>query len=155
MTETQIKIINKNRKAYFDYSIDEKIECGICLTGTEIKSLRVKGCNVSDSFLMIKDGEAWLYKMEIPIYPFGNILNHDPFRKRKLLMHKKQIHRLEDDISRKNLSAIPIEVYLKNGLAKILIGIGKGKKLSDKRENIKKRLSEKDISRAVKRTNFK
>ena len=144
------KILNTNRKAYHDYQILEKIESGICLKGTEIKSLRSKSCNLSEAYVRINDGEAWLCQMEIPLYPFGNITNHEPFRKRKLLLHKKEIERIEEATERKNLSCIPVQVHLKQGRAKIVLGIGKGKKLIDKRESIKKKAVTREIERATK-----
>ncbi len=144
------KILNTNRKAYHDYQILEKIESGICLKGTEIKSLRSKSCNLSEAYVRIHEGEAWLCQMEIALYPFGNIANHEPFRKRKLLLHKNEIERIQKAIEQKNLSCIPIQVYLKHGNAKILLGIGQGKKLIDKRESIKKKDVTREIQRATK-----
>jgi SsrA-binding protein len=145
--ESGNKILNTNRRAYHDYQIFEKIESGICLKGTEIKSLRSKACNVSEAYVRIQEGEAWLCQMEIPLYPFGNSVNHEPFRKRKLLLHKNEITHIEKEIEQKNLSCIPIQIHLKGGRAKILLGIGKGKQQIDKRENIKK----KDVTREIQR----
>ncbi|EKD28381.1 MAG: SsrA-binding protein [uncultured bacterium] len=149
------KVINTNRKANFDYTIEQTIECGIILKGTEIKSLRVQGCNLNDSYIKINKSEAWLCQMEIPCYKFGNIENHDPFRLRKLLMHKKEIVFLQDSIERKGLACVPLKIYLKKGLAKVLIGIGKGKKLYDKRQSIKKKDVQKEIDRVKKSVNLR
>ena len=151
--ESGEKILNTNRKAYHDYQILEKIESGICLQGTEIKSLRCKSCNLSEAYVRIDRGEAWLCQMEIPLYPFGNIANHEPFRKRKLLLHDREIERIETAIELQNLSCVPIQVHLKHGRAKILLGIGKGKKLIDKRETLKKKSATREIERATKNVN--
>ena len=145
--------IAQNRKAYFNYQILEDMECGLCLQGTEIKSLRVQGCNLNESYVRIQESEAWLCQCEIPIYKYGTYANHDPVRKRKLLLHRKEINRLHHEIEAKNLSCIPLKIYLKNGKAKVLIGIGKSKKLYDKRQAVKKKSEEKEIARATKHFN--
>jgi len=147
------KAINSNKKAYFNYQIMEKIECGIQLKGTEIKALRIQGCNLSESYVKIQNKEAFICQMEIPLYKYGNIENHEPFRKRKLLLHKKEIAHINNEMERQTLSCIPLKIYLTRGLAKVLIGMGKGKKLHDKRDSIKKREANKDINRAMKYQN--
>jgi len=150
MNTEKEKAINSNKKAYFNYQILEKIECGIQLKGTEIKSLRTQGCNLTESYVKIQNNEAFICQMEIPLYKYGNIENHDPFRKRKLLLHKKEINHINNDMDRQTLSCVPLKIYLKRGLAKVLIGLGKSKKLHDKRDSIKKREANKDINRAMK-----
>lgn len=148
--ETDFKVINTNRKAFFNYQFDEKIEAGICLLGTEIKAIRIQGCNLQESFIRIENGQAWVCQMEIPLYRFGNLQNHEPFRKRKLLLHRAQIRHLEVEEARNNMSCIPLRLFIKHGLAKIEIGIGKGKKQQDKRESLRKKSDEREMQRAVK-----
>ncbi len=132
-----MKIVNK--KAYFNYFIDKEIESGIALKGTEIKSVRKSSVNLTDSYVRIKSGEAYIINMFIDKYDEGNIFNHEPTRERKLLLHKKEIKKLQELTSRDGYTLIPIAIYLKHNKAKISIGIAKGKKLYDKRETIKKR----------------
>lgn len=151
MNESHVKIISTNKKAHFQYQIEKKLECGICLLGTEIKSLRVHGCNLKEGYVRFSNNEVFVYQMEIPQYKFGTHENHEPFRKRKLLLHKTEILMLKKEIERKSYSCIPLKIYLKNGRAKVVIGIGKGKRLYDKRETIKKRDVQKEILRATKR----
>ena len=137
-----MKIVNK--KAYFNYFIDSEIESGLVLKGTEIKSIRKGSVNLTDSFVRIKNNEAYIINMFIDKYDEGNIFNHEPTRERKLLLHKKEIKRLQEMISRDGYTLIPVSLYIKNDKAKISIGIAKGKKLYDKRETIKKRDLERD-----------
>ncbi len=139
-----------NRKAKFDYEIEETIEAGIVLTGTEIKSIRLGKANLKDSYAIIKKNEVFLLGMHISAYKEGNIFNHDELRTRKLLLHKKEILKLNNKITLDGYSLIPIKLYFKGGIAKILLGVAKGKKLYDKREAIKKR----DIDREMQK-NFK
>lgn len=129
----------KNKKAYFDYFIEEELEAGIALKGTEIKSIRKGSVDLKDSFVTIKNNEAFITNMYIAKYEEGNIFNHDERRSRKLLLHKKEIKRLKENISIDGKTIVPLKIYLKHGLVKILIGVAKGKKLYDKRESIKKR----------------
>ena len=135
-----------NRKAKFDYEIEETIEAGIVLTGTEIKSIRLGKANLKDSYAIIKKNEVFLLGMHISAYKEGNIFNHDELRTRKLLLHKKEILKLNNKITLDGYSLIPIKLYFKGGIAKILLGVAKGKKLYDKRESIK----EKDLKRLEK-----
>lgn len=137
-----MQIINK--KAYFNYFIDSEIEAGIVLKGTEIKSVRKGSVNLTDSYVRIKNNEAYIINMFIDKYDEGNIFNHDPTRERKLLLHKKEIKRLLELTSRDGYTLVPVKLYIKNDKAKISIGIAKGKKLYDKRETIKKRDLERD-----------
>ncbi len=129
----------QNRKAKFEYYIEETIEAGIALKGTEIKSLRKSSCDLSDSFALIKRGEVYLLNVFIAKYDEGNIFNHDTRRTRKLLLHKNEINKLLNKVSRNGYSLIPLDIHFKNGKAKVTLGVCKGKKLYDKRETIKER----------------
>ena len=133
-----------NKKAYFNYFIDNEIEAGIVLKGTEIKSVRKGSVNLTDSYVRIKKNEAYIINMFIDKYDEGNIFNHEPTRERKLLLHKKEIKRLLELTSRDGYTLVPVKLYIKNDKAKISIVIAKGKKLYDKRETIKKRDLERD-----------
>lgn len=133
-----------NKKAYFNYFIDNEIEAGIVLKGTEIKSVRKGSVNLTDSYVRIKKNETYIINMFIDKYDEGNIFNHEPTRERKLLLHKKEIKRLLELTSRDGYTLVPVKLYIKNDKAKISIGIAKGKKLYDKRETIKKRDLERD-----------
>lgn len=134
----------KNKKAYFNYFVLRELESGIVLKGTEIKSLRKGSANITDSYIRIKKNEAYIINMFIDKYEEGNIFNHDVTRERKLLLHKKEIKKLLEEVSREGYSLVPLKVYLSGGKAKILIGVCKGKKLYDKREVMKKRDALKD-----------
>ena len=140
-----------NRKAKYNYQIFETVEAGIVLTGTEIKSLRVGKANIKDSYARIKNNEVFLINMHISSYENGNIFNHDETRERKLLLHKKEILKFRDKIKLEGYTLVPLKVYLKNGRAKVLIGLAKGKKNYDKREDIKKRDIERNIRARLKR----
>ena len=137
----------KNRKANFEYFIEERYEAGIELKGTEIKSLRKGSCDIKDSFIIIKNQEAFLLNTYIAKYEEGNIFNHEERRTRKLLLHKKEIKKLLEASSKDGYSLIPLSIYLKKGQAKVEVGVCKGKKLYDKRETIKKRDLERENSR--------
>ena len=137
----------KNRKANFEYFIEERYEAGIELKGTEIKSIRKGSCDIKDSFIIIKNQEAFLLNTYIAKYEEGNIFNHEERRTRKLLLHKKEIKKLLEASSKDGYSLIPIRIYLKKGKAKVEVGVCKGKKLYDKRETIKKRDLERENSR--------
>lgn len=138
----------KNRKANFDFFIEETYECGIVLTGTEIKSIRKGSANLKDSYARVKNGEVFLINMFISTYEEGNRFNHDERRERKLLLNKKEIYKIRDKIEKDGYSLVPVKLYLKNGRAKILLGVARGKKLYDKRASIK----EKDIKRDTQKT---
>ena len=137
----------KNKKALFDYSIIDTYEAGIVLTGTEIKSIREGKANLGDSYAIIRNGEVYLLNMHISHYDKGNIFNHNETRTRKLLLHKKEILKIRDKIDIKGFTLVPIKLYFSKNRAKILLGIGKGKKAFDKRETIKER----DINREIKK----
>lgn len=146
-----IKIIAKNKKAFFDYFIEHKYEAGIMLKGTEIKSLRLGKVSLPESFVQIdKKGEVWLTNMTIPHYEFGNQFNHDETRKRKLLLNTKEIEKIILEVKKQNLTIIPTMIYFKKSLVKIEIGLGKGKKSYDKRHDQAK----KDVERKLQRGSY-
>lgn len=140
-----------NRKAKYNYQIFDAIEAGIVLTGTEIKSLRLGKANIKDSYVRVKNNEMYIINMHISSYENGNIFNHDETRERKLLLHKKEIFKFRDKIKLEGYTIVPLKVYLKNGRAKVLIGLAKGKKNYDKREDIKKRDIERNIRARLKK----
>lgn len=139
-----------NKKAYHDYFILETYEAGIVLQGTEIKSIRVNGANIKDSYAIVKNGEVFLLNMHISHYEQGNIFNHDETRTRKLLLNKKEIKKIKDKIDLEGNTLVPLKLYFKTGKAKILIGIAKGKKNYDKRETIKERDIKREIAKDFK-----
>ncbi len=139
------KIITKNKKAYHDYHVLETFEAGIVLKGTEVKSVKQGRINLKDSYAKIKDGEAFLINAHISPYKHGNVYNHDPTRTRKLLLHRKEIDKLFGKIKEKGLTLVPLKVYIKNGLVKVELGLCKGKKEYDKREDIKRRDLEREL----------
>ena len=147
------KLICNNKKAYHDYFIEEKFEAGLVLQGTEVKSLRAGKANLNDSFMLVRDGEAYLHNLNISQYEFSNRQNHQPDRNRKLLLHRREIERLYGRIREKGLSVIPLRLYFKDGLVKVEIGLAKGKKLYDKREDMKKKDSQREVSQALKARN--
>lgn len=140
----------QNKKARHDYSILSTMEAGIALTGTEIKSVRERRITLRDGFVQIRHGEAILMNVQISEYLQGNQFNHDPLRNRKLLLHKKEIQKLQEASQNKGITIVPLKVYLKHGFAKVLIGVAKGKHEYDKRENLKKRDQQREIERALK-----
>lgn len=139
MKEQGMKLVANNKKAYHDYFIEEKFECGIELHGTEVKSLRLGKCSVKESFIRIEKGEVWVYGMHISPYEQGNIFNVDAMRPKKLLMHKYEINKLGAKVAEQGVTLIPLQVYFKDGRAKVEIGLAKGKKLYDKRADIAKK----------------
>lgn len=140
MSQTSnIKLIANNKKAYHDYFIEEKYEAGISLMGTEVKSLRMGKCSIKESFIRIEKNEVYIYGMHISPYEKGNIFNKDPLRVRKLLLHKSEINKINGKISIKGYTLVPLQVYLKGSLVKVEIGLAKGKKLYDKRQDIAKK----------------
>ena len=145
--EESIKLVARNRKARFEFEILDKYEAGIVLTGTEVKSLRNGKANLVDSYARVDREEVWLLKMHIPEYEQRGYATHDPTRKRKLLLHKREIQKLIGKMQEKGLTLIPIAVYFKRGIAKVELALGRGKKLHDKREAIKKRSVERDLRR--------
>ncbi|HLR40369.1 MAG TPA: SsrA-binding protein SmpB [Virgibacillus sp.] len=144
------KTLAQNRKASHDYFIEETYEAGIVLQGTEIKSIRAGRINLKDSHARIMRGEVYLLNMHIAPYEQGNRFNHEPTRSRKLLLHRKQIDKLIGLTQQQGYALVPLKVYIKNGVAKVLIGLGKGKKKYDKREDLKQKQMKRDIDRAMK-----
>jgi len=144
-------IITTNRKARFDYTILESVEAGIQLKGTEVKSLRSGQASLADSFARLEGNEVFLYNMHIAPYEFGNIANVEPARPRKLLLHRRQIRWLAGEAATKKLAIIPLKMYFKNGIAKVELALAKGKKLYDKREAIRRRESDLELRRTVRR----
>ncbi|WP_449623087.1 SsrA-binding protein SmpB [Robertmurraya sp. Marseille-Q9965] len=142
------KVIAQNKKAFHDFFIEETFEAGIVLQGTEIKAIRAGRVNLKDSYAQIKNGEMFLLGMHISPYEQGNRYNHDPLRTRKLLLHKKEINKLIGETKEAGYSIVPVKLYLKNGFAKVQIGLAKGKKKFDKREDLKKKEAKRDIERA-------
>ena len=147
--EMEQKVLAQNKKATHDYFIEETIEAGLVLTGTEIKSIRQGKANLRDSFAKIQNGEAWLWNMHVSPYEQGNRYNVDPVRTRKLLLHKPQIMKLMGHMKEKGYALVPLKMYVKNGYCKVLIGLAKGKKNYDKRQDIAKRDAKRDIERAL------
>ncbi len=145
-----IKLISNNKKAYHDFFIEEKFEAGIELYGTEIKSVRMGNVNLKDSWISIKNLEAFVMGMHISPYEKGNIFNKDPLRTRKLLLHKKEILKLFSKVAQDGYSIVPLSIYLKGSKAKMEIALAKGKKLYDKRDDAAKKSAKRDIERAVK-----
>ncbi len=146
-----MEIVSTNKKARFNYEIIEKIEAGISLKGTEVKSVRNKNVSIAESYAQIKDNEVFLHNLHISPYEQGNRENHDPIRVRKLLLHKQEIKKLVNKIQLKGLSLVPLSIYLKKGKIKIELAVGRGKRLVDKRESMKKRAVDREIARVVKR----
>ena len=144
------KLIANNKKAYFDFFIDDKFECGIALAGTEVKSLRMGKCSIKESFVRIQNGEVYIYGMNISPYEKGNIFNKDPLRIRKLLLHRSEINKMEAKLKEKGLTLVPIKVYFKDSLVKVQIGLARGKKLYDKREDIAKKDQRREAEREMK-----
>ncbi len=147
MKQKADNLIAQNKKASHDYFIKETLEAGIALTGTEIKSIRARRTNLRDGYVQIINGSAFLENVHISEYKEGNRYNHDPLRSRRLLLHKKEIARLAGIQAQQGMAIIPLKVYLKHGFAKVLIGVGQGKKQYDKRQTIKKRDQDREIHR--------
>ncbi|HAM53202.1 MAG TPA: SsrA-binding protein [Nitrospiraceae bacterium] len=150
MVKWDMAIISQNKKAYHDYAIEETIEAGIQLLGTEVKSMREGKANLKDSYVLIKNGEVFLFNCHISPYSHGNIMNHDPLRTRKLLLKRKEIERMRGKAQQKGYAMIPLKLYFKGSFAKVEIGLARGKKLFEKRETIKEREAKRLIERAMK-----
>lgn len=148
-THVPIKVISVNRQAYHDYIVERTIEAGISLVGTEIKSIREGKVNLRGSYAIARNGEIWLENAHIATYEQGNRYNHEPLRKRKLLLHKREINQLVTRVATKGLTLVPLKLYLKGGRAKIELGLCRGKKLYDKREAIAERDVRRDMERIV------
>ena len=148
------KLIANNKKAYHDFFILEKYEAGIMLAGTEVKSLRMGKCSIKEAYVRIDNGEAYVFQMNISPYEKGNIFNKDQIRPRKLLLHKMQIIKLQSELTQQGYALMPLEVYFKDGRAKVEIGLAKGKKLYDKRQDIAKRDLQREVQRKFKISNL-
>ena len=144
-----VQVLATNRKAYHDYHIEETIEAGISLLGTEVKSLRAGQANLKDSYVLVKDNEVFLLNCHISPYSHGNITNHEPLRTRKLLLHRKEIERLRGKVAQKGYTLIPLKVYFKGSMAKVEVGLAKGKQVFEKRDKIKEREAKREIARAI------
>ncbi len=147
MSKEAMKLVANNKKAYHDFFIDEKYEAGIALRGTEVKSLRMGKCSIKEAFVRIENGEAFIYGMNVSPYEKGNIFNKDPLRVKKLLLHKAELGKLAGKMAEKGYTLVPLQVYFKNGRVKVEVGVARGKKLYDKRQDIAK----KDLRRETER----
>lgn len=154
MAKEMMKLVANNKKAYHDYFIKEKYEAGLALHGTEVKSLRMGKCSVKESFVRIENGEVFVYGMHISPYEKGNIFNKDPLRVKKLLMHKYEINKLVGKLDEQGYTLVPLQVYFKDGKAKIEVGLAKGKKLYDKRQDIAKKDQRRENERDFKIRNL-
>ena len=154
MAKQTKKLIANNKKAYHDYFIEDKYEAGISLAGTEVKSLRMERCSVKEAFIRIEKGEVYVYNMHIPAYEKGNSFNKDPLRVRKLLLHKSEIRKIEGQIAQKGYTVVPLSVYFSGSLVKVEIGLAKGKKLYDKRQDIAKKDQRREAERKFKNLQF-
>lgn len=155
MAKESMKLVANNKKAYHDYFVDEKYEAGLVLHGTEVKSLRMGKCSIKEAFIRIENGEVWVYGMHISPYEMGNIFNKDPLRPKKLLMHKSEINKLLGKIKEKGITLVPLSVYFKDGRAKIEIGLCRGKKLYDKRQDIAKKDQKREAEKEFKIRNLR
>ena len=150
MSTSQIKIVTENRKARHNYFIEETYEAGLVLLGTEVKSLRLGRVNLKDSYAKINKGEVFVHQVHIGAYPFAHYDNHDPLRKRKLLLHKYEISKLYGKVNEKGFSLIPLKIYFQNGKAKLTLALARGKRKYDKRETIRRRDEQRDLERSKK-----
>lgn len=149
--ESDEKTICRNRRAFHEYHIFDRIECGIVLTGTEVKSLRENSANLEEAYARVNDGEVWLHGSDIPEYSMGNRLNHKPKRPRKLLLHRREIAKFADKAGQQGYTLVPLRIYFKHGIAKIELAVARGKQLHDKRQALKDAESKRDIRRAMSR----
>lgn len=151
MTADRIKLVCRNRKAYFEYTIDDLYEAGLVLKGTEVKSLRLGKANIEDSYARFRDGEVFLLNAHISPYPHAAGVNHEPTRPRKLLLQRREMKRLWGKLTERGYTLIPLKIYFKNEYAKVELGLAKGKKKADKRETIRRREEQRELERARKR----
>lgn len=154
MGTNNFKLVANNKKAYHDYFIDDKYETGIELYGTEVKSIRMGKCSIKEAFVRIENGQVYIYGMHISPYEKGNIFNKDPLRQRKLLMHRREIDKLLSKIKEKGFTLVPLQVYFKGSLVKVEIGLARGKKLYDKRDDIAKKDAKREMERRFKAKNL-
>ncbi len=149
--EEGIRPISRNKRAFHEYHILDTLECGLVLTGTEVKSLREGKCSLEDAYAKLEDGEVWLLGTDIPEYTYGNRLNHKPKRKRKLLLHRREIEKFAGKASQRGFTLIPLRMYFKKGRAKVELAVARGKQQHDKREDVKKADAQREIKRAMAR----
>ena len=154
MAKDGFKLIANNKKAYFDYFIEDKYEAGVALHGTEVKSIRMGKCSIKEAYIKIENGEVFIYGMHISPYEKGNIFNKDPMRIKKLLMHKYEINKIFGKMQQKGYTLVPLQVYLKGSLVKVEVGIAKGKKLYDKRESLAKKDMKREAEKEFKIRNL-
>ena len=147
--EENVQPIARNKRAFHEYEILDTLECGIVLTGTEVKSLRERSCSLEDAYAKIEDGEVWLIGSDIPEYSMANRLNHKPKRKRKLLLHRREIGKFAGKASQRGFTLVPLRMYFKGGRAKVELAVARGKQLHDKREAAKKEDAQREIKRAM------
>ena len=153
-SKESIKLVANNKKAYFDYFIEDKYEAGVALHGTEVKSIRMGKCSIKESYIKIENGEVFIYGMHVSPYEKGNIFNKDPMRIKKLLMHKYEINKLNGKLQQKGLTLVPLQVYLTGGLVKVEVGLARGKKLYDKRESLAKKDMKREAEKEFKIRNL-
>jgi SsrA-binding protein len=147
----EVKVLLRNKKARHDYFVEDSMEAGLSLLGSEVKSLREARAVISDAYVMVRQGEAWLINMQVTEYPWANRWNHEPKRDRKLLLHRREIDKLDEATAQAGMTALPLEVYLKKGRIKVLVGICKGKKHYDKRQEARRRDAAREVEAALKR----
>jgi len=147
--EEGLKLICRNKRAFHEYDISDRLECGIVLVGTEVKSLREGSASLEDAYAKVESGELWLIGSDIPEYTMGNRMNHKPKRQRKLLLHRREIEKFVGKATQRGFTLVPLRMYFKNGLAKVEVGVAKGKQLHDKRQAAKKADAQREIRRAM------
>ena len=150
-SEDVVKILARNRRATHDYQIEERVEAGLVLTGSEVKSLRDQRASIAEGFVTIRGGEAYLVNVQILEYPFAHQQNHEPTRERKLLLHRREIAKLDAKLTLKGYALVPMSIYVKNGRIKLELGVGRGKKQFEKRESVKEAEAKREIDRAMRR----
>ncbi|MEO6954407.1 MAG: SsrA-binding protein SmpB [Polyangia bacterium] len=149
--DPEVKSLLRNKKARHDYTVEEELEAGVSLMGSEVKSLREGRAVMTDAYIFVKDGQAYLSQLQISEYPWANIWNHAPKRDRKLLLHKKEIGKLDEKTSREGYTLIPLDIYLRNGRIKVLVGVCKGKKTYDKRQTEREKTAKREVDAAMKK----
>ncbi len=149
--EEGLKLITRNKRAFHEYHIADRLECGLVLTGTEVKSLREGSASLEDAYAKVEDGEVWLIGSDIPEYTMGNRMNHKPKRPRKLLLHRREIGKFAGKASERGFTLVPLRMYFRRGRAKVELGIARGKQLHDKRQDLKKADAEREMRRAMSR----
>jgi SsrA-binding protein len=150
-SDDAIKVLIRNRRALHDYAIEDRLEAGIALTGSEVKSLRDQRASLGEGYVTVRGKEAWLVAVQINEYPWAHQQNHEPTRERKLLLHRREIGKLDVRLTQKGYSAVPLAIYLKNGRIKVEVGVGRGKKQYEKRETVKEAEAKREIDRALRR----